>query len=95
MKGETMPVLEDVVDMDLGLEDDDERRWLVLYDEDYDDLLIDGEDSVALLLDSKQAGEVLQLASVLVGDLAAEDAPEKEPIDAIIDRLQEVSGRDE
>jgi len=86
--GEQIPVLDDVLDMELG--DEGDRRYLVLYDEDYDDVLLDGEDTVALLVDCNQAVEILRLASSAVADLAPEHAPDKEPIEAMIERLQEV-----
>lgn len=86
--GEQIPTLDDVVDMEL--EEHDDRKWVVLYDEDYDDLLIDADDSVALLVDNNQACELLRLTSQVVADLAPEYAPDKEPIQAMIDELQEV-----
>ena len=86
--GEQIPTLDDVMDMEL--EDHDEQKWVVLYDEDYDDLLIDAGDSVALLVDNNQACELLKLTSQVVADLAPEYAPDKEPIQAMIDELQEV-----
>lgn len=89
--GEQIPALDDVLDMELDADED--RRYLVLYDEDYGDLLLDGEDSVAVLVNCNQAVEVLRLASSVVADLAPENAPDKEPIDAMIEALQEV--RDE
>lgn len=87
--GEQIPVLDDVLDMELDAPDD--RRYLVLHAEDYDDFLVDAEDSVALLVDCNQAVEVLRLASMVVADLAPEHAPDKEPIDAMIDALEEVA----
>jgi len=38
------------------------RSWLVLWDEDYGDLMIDGEDNLYLLVDDEQAAEVERLA---------------------------------
>jgi hypothetical protein len=76
--------------MDLDISEDDERMYVVLYEEDYDDLLLDAEDSVALLVDNDQAVELLKLASNVVGELAPEHAPDKEPIQAMIDSLKEV-----
>lgn len=86
---EQIPVLEEVLDMEP--EADEDHRYLVLYDEDYEDFLVDGEDTVALLVDCNQAVEVLRLASRVVADLAPEHAPDKEPIDAMIEALQEVN----
>jgi len=90
MSGEQVPTLDDVLDMELEDDEENGRRWVVLYDEDYDDLCIDAGDSVALLVDNNQACELLKLTSEVVADLAPEYAPDKEPIQAMIDELQEV-----
>lgn len=90
--GEQIPTLDDVLDMEL--EERDDRKWVVLYDEDYDDLCIDAGDSVALLVNNNQACELLKLTSQVVADLAPEYAPDKEPIQAMIDELQEVKDDD-
>jgi len=86
--GEQIPTLEDVLDMDL--EDAEDRKWVVLYDEDYEDLCIDAGDSVALLIDNNQACELLKLTSHVIADLAPQYAPDKDPIEAMIHALQEV-----
>lgn len=86
--GEQIPTLDQVLNLDLDTEDD--HRYIVLFDQDYDDLLIDADDSVAILVDNDQAVELLRLTSKVVADLAPEHAPEKEPIDAMIEALQEV-----
>lgn len=91
--GEQPPELDDVLDMEL--DPGRERRYLVLYDEDYEDILIDAEDSVALLLDCNQACEVLRLANEIVTALAPEHAPDKEPLTAMIERLQEIEEVDD
>lgn len=82
--------LGEVLDMELDTGDDDDRRYVVLFDEDYDDVLIDADDSVALLVDNDQACELLRLTSKVVAELAPRHAPDKEPIQAMIDNLQEV-----
>lgn len=84
------PKLGEVLDMDLDTGDDDDRRYVVLFDEDYDDVLLDADDSVALLVDNDQACELLRLSSKAVAELAPRHAPDKEPIQAMIDSLQEV-----
>lgn len=86
--GGQIPALDDIVDMELG--EEPERRWVVLFEEDYEDVLFDAEDSVALLVDNNQAVELLRLANEAVTQLAPVDAPDEEPIDAIIGALQEV-----
>jgi hypothetical protein len=90
---EQVPVLDDVLDMDP--DPDEDHRYIVLYDEDYDDLILDTEDSVALRVDCNQAVEILRLTSKVVSALAPDHAPDKEPIEAMIDALQEVSDGDE
>lgn len=72
-EAEQLPVLDEVLDMELDADDD--RRYLVLYDEDYDNLLLDAGDSVALLVDCNQAVEILKLASSAVADLAPRTRP--------------------
>jgi hypothetical protein len=89
---EQIPALDNVLDMELDANED--RRWLVLYEEDYDDILLDAEDSVALLLDCNQACEVLRLANEIVSALAPAHAPDKEPLEALIEQLQEVTDDD-
>jgi len=79
--------LGEVIDMELP--EYDGKRWLVLFDEDYQDFMLDQEDSVALLVDNNQALEILKLASGIVADLSPEHAPEKEPLEAMIERLEE------
>lgn len=83
-----LPALGEVLDMEL--ESDDETRYIVLYDDDYDDLILDTEDSVAFLVDCNQAVELLRLTSKVVADLAPQHAPDEEPIGAMIAALQEV-----
>ena len=92
-KADQLPTLDEVLDMELDA--DETQRYLVLHDEDYEDLIIDAGDSVALLVDYKQAIEVLRLASMVVADLAPGHAPDKEPIEAMIDALQEEVDGDE
>lgn len=80
----------DVVDM--HLEQESEKRWIVLHDEDYHKVLFDADDSVAFLVDNDQAIELLDLCSVAVAALAPQYAPDKSPREAIIQELQEVGG---
>lgn len=65
---ENEETVDDYVDLDAGPPDDD-HRWLVLFDEDYEDLMLDAEDNVALLVDRDQAGEVLRMACTAITDL--------------------------
>lgn len=78
--------------MDLDTTDPPEdRKWLVLYDEDYDDVMIDGEDSIALLLDAEQAAEVVRLACLIVGSISKEAGDEGEVLQLLVDRLETAS----
>jgi hypothetical protein len=86
------PTLEEVFDMEL--DPSEEMRYIVLFDEDYHELLLDSDDSVAFLVDCNQAVEILRLASKTVAALAPDDAPDEEPMDAMIQALQEAD-RDE
>jgi len=86
-----LPDLGDVVDFGPGKEDD--RQWIILYDTDYENHIVDVDGNVGLLVDCNQGCEVLRLASETVFRLAPENAPDEEPIDAMIEKLQEV--RDE
>jgi len=71
---------------------DDDRRWLVLFEEDYDNVTIDPQGNVGVLVDIEQAGEVLRLASNILADLSIRDADGDQPIRDMIERLeQEVS----
>lgn len=83
-----IPALDDVLEMEL--DPDEDQRYIILFEEDYEDLIIDTDDSVALRLDCNQAVEILRLTSSVVADLAPDHAPDKEPIDAMIEALQEV-----
>lgn len=86
--GEQIPAFEEFVDMELDAQEG--RRYMVLFDEDYSDFCLDTQDSLALHVDCNQAVEILKLASEVVADLAPEEAPDEDPIDAMIEALQEV-----
>ncbi|UXF50828.1 MAG: hypothetical protein HQRvContig01_17 [Haloquadratum phage sp.] len=42
--------------------DDTDRSWLILYSEDYDNFMVDGQDQVGLLVNQEQARELKRLA---------------------------------
>lgn len=69
----------------------DDRRWLVLYDEDYDDVAIDLEDNVALLVDIHQAGEIIRLGAQALAELSHRDADGDDVIRDMTDELQRVA----
>jgi len=85
-------MVDDYVDLDVSQPDDD-HRWLVLFDEDYENVMLDQEDNVALLVDRDQAGEVLQLACTAITALT--DHRDKEFIDFLIDELQDIQEGDD
>lgn len=49
---------------------DDERKWIILYPEDYDNVMLDGEDQVAILVDDVQAGELIRLGCMALADIS-------------------------
>ena len=54
------PSLDDETGFEMHEESD--RAWMILYPEDYDDFMFDGEDNLAILLDEEQCLEVMRLA---------------------------------
>lgn len=83
----------DVFDLDVT-PPDAERRWLVLYDEDYHDVMLDGKDNVGLLLDLDDAAEVFRLASQVLASLSAVEADGDDAIGEMITQLEEVRDDD-
>ena len=79
--------LKDVVDFPDDQRTDD-RRWIILYEEDYDDIMIDIEDNVGILVDIEQVGEILRLASMMLADLSHRDADPDEPLRDMIEQLE-------
>lgn len=66
---------------------DDDRRWLVLYEEDYDTVALDPQGNVGVLLDIEQSAEVLRLAAQILATLSHRDADPDEPIRELIQAL--------
>lgn len=87
--GEMIPALGDVVEY--SDQEHDDRRWILLYDEDYEDLIIDLDDTVGILVESHQAGEILELAAKVLADLSHKDADGGDVIDDMIDALEAIS----
>lgn len=69
----SIPALDDVIEFPNEL-DDGEYRWLVLFEEDYDNVVLDVEGNVGLKLDLDQAGEVTRLAAEALAELSHQDA---------------------
>lgn len=83
------PELGDVMDFPDEQRTDD-RRWIVLFPEDYDNFGRDPEGNLAVLVDQEQAGEMLQLAAETIAALSHRDADGDDVIDDMIEGLQEV-----
>lgn len=69
---------------------DSDRRWIVLYPEDYHNVMLDGDDRVALLIDGEQALEVWRLASEVLNDTGMADLAE--PLAELRAIIDEVNG---
>lgn len=65
--------LEDVMEYP-DLPRDNDRRWIVLFPDDYDNFGRDPEGNLAVLVDQKQAGELLSLCAECVAALSPRDA---------------------
>jgi len=83
------PTLDEVMDFpdDPGT---GERRWVVLYEEDYDNVALDPEGNVGVLVDLEQSGELFRIVGESLADLSHRDADGDEPIRDLIDALEEV-----
>lgn len=81
----------DVVDFDLATGEDD-KRWIVLFPEDYDNFARDVEGNIAVLVDIKQTGELLRLTAQSLAELSHRDAVGDDVIRDMIDELEEVLG---
>lgn len=90
--GESIPAIDEYIDLDVSQPDDD-HRWLVLFDEDYEDVMLDAEDNVALLVDKDHAAEVLRLACTAITSLT--DHRDEEFLDFLIEELQAISEGDD
>jgi hypothetical protein len=71
-----------------------DQRWLVLFDEDYDQVAIDVEDNVGLKVDIDQAGEVIRLAATALADLSHRDADGDDVLRDMVDRLEAEIGEE-
>lgn len=87
MSDDNTPELGDVMEFPDGPRDDD-RRWIVLYPEDYDNFGRDPAGNVAVLVDHGQAGEVLRLAAEVVADLSHRDAEGDDVLRDMVDALE-------
>jgi len=85
-----IPALADVLEFSDD-QPDSQRRWIVLFDEDYDDFVVDVEDNVGVLVDIDQTGEILRLAAETLADLSHKDATDDDVIRDMIAALKEVA----
>jgi len=75
------------LDLDLR-SDSEERKWLVLYEEDYSNVIIDGKDNVALLVDIEQASEVVRLATMAIESISSVAENDQEVLETLIEQLE-------
>lgn len=67
----------------------DEKRWIVLYPDDYSNIVLDADDNVAVEVDIDQAGEVFRLATEIIASLSHQDADGDDVIQTLIDKLED------
>jgi hypothetical protein len=92
--GDQIPVLGDVMEFPDEQRDDD-RRWIVLYPEDYDNFGRDPDGNLAVLVDQEQAGEVLSLCAQTVAALSPRDAEGDDVLRNMRDALNRQIGGDD
>lgn len=83
------PELGDV--MDFELEQEEDRRWIVLYPEDYDNVALDPEGNLGVMVDFEQTGEILRLAAQTIAALSHRDADGDDVIRDMIEALEDVA----
>lgn len=81
------PELGDVLDFDLR-DPDDEYRWIVLFEEDYDNVALDVDGNLAFLVDIDQTGELIRLAAQSLAALSHRDADGDDVLRDMIDALE-------
>lgn len=86
---EQVPVLGEFIDFPQE-QADGERRWIVLFEEDYENFLVDVDGNLGFLVDMEQAGEVFRLTSKAIADLSHRDADSEEPLRDFIQNLEEL-----
>jgi len=90
-----LPELGDVMGFPVEQRDDD-RRWVVLYPDDFDNFGRDPEGNLAVLVDQEQAGEILSLAAQVVASLSHRDAEGDDVLRDMIDALErQIEARDD
>lgn len=94
MSDDDPPELGDVLDFDLR-EPGDEHRWIVLFEEDYDNVALDTDGNLAFLVDIDQTGELLHLAAQSLAALSHRDADGDDVLRDMIEGLEQEVGGDE
>jgi len=84
-----LPELGDVLEFPTEQQTDD-RRWMVLFDEDYHEFGVDPGGNLAVLVDIEQTGEILQLAAQILASLSHKDADGDDVIQDMISGLEGV-----
>jgi hypothetical protein len=80
--------------MDFDLSDAPaDRRWIVLFEEDHDNVALDTDGNLAVLVDIEQTGELIRLGAESLAALSSRDAEGDDVIADMIAALEEV--RDE
>lgn len=82
-----LPELDDVMDYPDAPRADD-RRWIVLFEEDYDNFGIDPEGNLAVLVDIHQTGEIMRLAAETLAALSHKDAEGDDVLRDMVNALE-------
>ena len=85
--GDQIPALGDIVDFP-DEQPEDGQRWIVLFDGDYQNHLVDADGKVGVRVDIDQASEILRLAADAVADLSYRDAEGDDVLRDLIDALE-------
>lgn len=83
-----IPALGDVLAFPDELQADD-YHWLVLFEDDYDNVAIDPEGNVAVKVDIDQTVEVIRLAGEILASLSAQDADGDDVLRDMVDALNQ------
>jgi len=74
---------------------DDDRRWVVLFEDDYDNFARDVDGNVGVLVDQQQAGELLALTAQTIAALSPRDATGDDVLRDMIAALEREVDADE
>lgn len=68
----------------------DDKRWIVLFEDDYENWGFDLHGNLAFLVDIGQAGEMFRLSAQTLAELSHLDADSEQPIRDMIDALEDL-----